>query len=44
LIRAAVNAALCFTDAGWRLLAKPFLLEGVWVTWGKTLAKMTSTP
>jgi Nuclease-related domain len=39
-----VNAALCFIEAEWRLFAKPFQQNGVWVTWAKKLAEMISEP
>ena len=32
-----VHAALCFTDAEWGWFAKPFSLNGVWVTWADKL-------
>jgi hypothetical protein len=35
-----VHAALCFIDAEWKLLAKPFQLRDAWVTWGQELAEM----
>lgn len=39
-----IQSALCFIDAEWRLFAKPFELNGVWVTWGKELANMIAAP
>ena len=39
-----VNAALCFVGAEWRLFAKPFQHNGVWVTWAKQLAAMIAAP
>lgn len=39
-----VNAALCFVGAEWRLFAKPFQQDGVWVTWEKKLAEMIAAP
>jgi len=39
-----VTPALCFVDAEWRLFAKPFQHQGVWVTWSKKLAEMIATP
>jgi hypothetical protein len=39
-----VNAALCFIDAEWRVFAKPFVLDDVWVTWGSKLAEMIAAP
>jgi hypothetical protein len=35
-----INGVLCFTDAEWRLFAKPFRVNNVWVTWAKALALM----
>jgi hypothetical protein len=35
-----VHAALCFIEADWKFLAKPFQLDGVWVTWAQKLAEM----
>ena len=32
-----VHAALCFTSAEWGWFAKPFSLNGVWVTWPERL-------
>ena len=29
------RAALCFVNAEWSLFAKPMLLNGVWVGWGR---------
>ncbi len=39
-----ITAALCFIDAEWRLFAKPFRHNGVWVTWAKKLAEMFAAP
>jgi hypothetical protein len=39
-----VNAVLCFVEAEWKLFAKPFQLNGVWVTWGTKLAEMIAAP
>ena len=39
-----ITGVLCFTDAEWRLFAKPFQLEGVWVTWAKKLVEMIAEP
>jgi hypothetical protein len=39
-----ITAALCFVDAEWRLLSRPFELEGVWVTWPKKLSAMIAAP
>jgi hypothetical protein len=34
-----VQVALCFTGVEWPLLARPFVLDGVLVTWPRALAK-----
>jgi hypothetical protein len=34
-----VHGVLCFIDADWRLFAKPFLIDGVLVTWPRGLRK-----
>ena len=39
-----VNAALCFIEAEWRMFSKPFVQDGVWVTWAKKLAEMIAAP
>ena len=39
-----VKAALCFIAAEWKLFAKPFQQNGVWITWAKVLAGMISEP
>jgi hypothetical protein len=39
-----IHAALCFIEAGWNLFAKPFQLDGVWVTWAQKLAEMIAAP
>jgi hypothetical protein len=39
-----VMAALCFVDSEWPLLAKPFLQDGVLVTWPTMLCKAMSEP
>ena len=39
-----VHAALCFIEADWNLFAKPFQLDGVWVTWAQKLAEMIAAP
>jgi Nuclease-related domain len=33
-----VHGCLCFNDAEWGLLAKPFLIDGITVTWPRRLA------
>jgi len=38
------RAALCFVDAEWSLFAKPMLLNGVWVGWGKALRERLAAP
>jgi len=35
-----VHGALCFVDAEWPRFAKPFRLEGIWVTWPMVLGTM----
>ena len=35
-----VHAALCFVEAEWSLLARPFALDGVWVAWPRALATL----
>lgn len=39
-----ITAALCFTDSEWRLFAKPFPIQGVWVAWEKALVEMIGAP
>jgi hypothetical protein len=39
-----VTPVLCFTDSDWRLFAKPFQQDGVWVTWAKKLVEMIAAP
>jgi hypothetical protein len=39
-----VHSALCFTDSDWGLFAKPFQIDGVWVTWAKKLVEMVLCP
>jgi hypothetical protein len=39
-----VRAALCFTDATWKLFAKPFKIGAVWVTWADCLAQLIAAP
>lgn len=39
-----VHGALCFTDATWRLFAKPFRIGGAWVTWADALAGLIGRP
>jgi hypothetical protein len=40
----AVRVALCFTGVEWPLLARPFVLDGVLVTWPGALAKSLAAP
>jgi hypothetical protein len=35
-----VHLVLGFVDAEWRWFAKPFKIDGVWVTWSNSLAEM----
>ncbi len=39
-----VHTALCFIDAEWSWLPKPFKIGSVWVTWGKVLSEMIAEP
>lgn len=39
-----IHAAVCFTDAEWRLFAKPFQHNGVWVTWARKLVDLIAAP
>jgi hypothetical protein len=39
-----VHSALCFIDAEWSWFPKPFMIDGVWVTWGKVLSEMIAEP
>lgn len=39
-----IYAALCFTDAEWRLFAKPIYHDGILVTWAKKLAELVAAP
>lgn len=43
-IEVPVASALCFTDAEWKLLAKPFMLRGALVTWPSALARRIAEP
>lgn len=40
----ALHGALCFTDASWGLFAKPFRIDGVWVSWPDALAGQIAAP
>lgn len=42
--QAQVIPVLCFVDGEWGLLAEPFTVDGVWVTWGKRLRKRLTNP
>jgi hypothetical protein len=39
-----VHGAVCFIEAEWKLFAKPFQHDGVWVTWAMKLAEMIDEP
>jgi hypothetical protein len=39
-----VHGAVCFIESEWKLFAKPFQHDGVWVTWAKKLAEMIAEP
>jgi hypothetical protein len=39
-----ITGVVCFTDAEWRFLAKPFRHGSVWVTWAKKLVEMIAEP
>lgn len=39
-----ISAALCFIGADWKLFAKPFQRDGVWVTWPAKLVEMIAAP
>jgi Nuclease-related domain len=43
-VHVPVTGVLCFIEADWKLLAKPFQINGVWVTWAKKLAEMIAAP
>jgi len=40
LERVPVHAALCFVNSEWGWFAKPFTLNGVWVTWAQKLTEL----
>ncbi len=40
LDRVPVHAALCFVNSEWGWFAKPFSLNGVWVTWAEKLTEL----
>ena len=39
-----ISAALCFVEADWKLFAKPFQLDDVWITWPAKLVEMIAAP
>jgi len=39
-----ISLAACFVAAEWKLFAKPFQHDGVWVTWPKKLVEMMGAP
>jgi hypothetical protein len=39
-----VHAAVCFIEAEWKLFARPFQHDGVWITWATKLAEMIAEP
>lgn len=39
-----VHSALCFTDATWGVLGRPFQIQGAWATWADALAMRISAP
>jgi len=39
-----VHGALCFTDATWKLFAKPCHARNVWITWADALTRQIATP
>lgn len=39
-----VHPVLCFTNAEWKLLSKPFTIKGVRCTWAKKLAEAINQP
>ncbi len=34
-----IHRVLCFTGAEWPFFAKPFALDGIWITWPKALVE-----
>lgn len=40
----AVQGALCFTDATWKVFAKPCRAGNVWITWADALVKRIAAP
>lgn len=43
-LKTPISAALCFVEADWKLFAKPFQLDGVWITWPAKLVEMIAAP
>jgi hypothetical protein len=41
---APIHASVCFTEANWKLFAKPFQIDRVWVTWADARANMVAAP
>jgi hypothetical protein len=41
---APVRAVLCFVQADWKLLARPFKLDDVWITWPTRLVRAIAEP
>jgi hypothetical protein len=39
-----LHAALCFSDSEWGLLGRPFVIDGVHITWAHQLAGLLSEP
>lgn len=39
-----IHSALCFTSSQWGMLAKPFQIGGVWVTWAQKLVELILAP
>ncbi|MDQ6613631.1 MAG: hypothetical protein M3083_02425 [Actinomycetota bacterium] len=39
-----VHSAVCFIEAEWKLFARPFQHDEVWITWATNLAKMIAEP
>ena len=39
-----ITGVVCLIENEWKLFAKPFRINGVWVTWGKKLSEMIAAP
>lgn len=39
-----IHSALCVTSSEWGRFAKPFQIEGVWVTWAQKLVELIVAP